>query len=194
MTLVENIKPVEETQPPTTPAQLPTTPYNHVTMLTQRLRRPLFIALALFIGLFYTAVPTTTIVYKDTAAREGWEAPASFSHYAFSLYSGIFVTSTVIFALYAAVRKNRPYVAPDLCLPALVSGLIYSGGLALWLLSTDLLGLSVAGPITAMVPGCVGSLWSVFYFREVKPGRSYLNLVVSLVLTMGGALAIGLSK
>jgi len=162
--------------------------------LTETLRRPFFITVALVVGVFYFGCPTPTIAYKETAEREGWEAPRSFVPYLFSLHSGIFVASTAIFVVYALVRKNNPFATPDLCLPALGSGLVWSGGITLWFFSTDLLGQSVAGPITAMLPCCVGSLWSVFYFREVKPGRSYVYMVVSIVLTLTGALAIGLAK
>jgi len=162
--------------------------------LTQRLRRPFFIALALFVGCFYFTCPTPTIAYNDTAAREGWDAPRSFVPYLFSLHSGIFVSSTSIFIVYALMKRNNPFATPDLCLPALGSGLIWSGGLILWFLSIDLLGQGVAGPITAMLPTCVASLWSVFYFREVKPGRSYAYLITAIVLTFSGAMAIGLAK
>ncbi len=46
--------------------------------------------------------------------------------YLFSLHSGIFVSSTSIFIVYALVKRNNPFATPDLCLPALGSGLIWS--------------------------------------------------------------------
>jgi len=69
-----------------------------------------------------------------------------------------------------------------------------SAGLLFWFSSLDHLGQGFTGPITAMMPGSVGSLWSVFYYKEVRPGRSHYYLVASIAIVLSGALALGLSK
>lgn len=162
--------------------------------LIRPVRRPLFVGLAMLVGVGFAMCVTPTIAYRDSAAREGWYAPQSSVPYLFSFYTGSYIASTLVFALYCLIRRNRPYVARALCLPGLVSGLLCSMAVLSWFMSLDRLGQGFTGPITAMMPGCVGCLWSVLYYKEVKAGRSYYYMVAAIVMTLAGALSIGVSK
>lgn len=45
-----------------------------------------------------------------------------------------------------------------------------------------------------MVPGVIGSLWSVIYFKEIRGVRNLKILSVAVGTTMIGAIIVGLSK
>uniref|UniRef100_A0A915DWH6 Transmembrane protein n=1 Tax=Ditylenchus dipsaci TaxID=166011 RepID=A0A915DWH6_9BILA len=114
--------------------------------------------------------------------------------YIFSYLFGGFVTSSLILVVYSIFKKNKPYVKPELVLPALSGGLLYGCGCVTMYMALDNLSQAVAGPIVAMLPGCVAALWSVFYFREIKPGRNLFLLYAAILITLAGAMAIGFSK
>ncbi len=50
-------------------------------------------------------------------------ASQNFNDYAFSMSTGIFLTSTVYFVIYCAWTKNQPKVYPELIFPSLVTGI-----------------------------------------------------------------------
>lgn len=45
-----------------------------------------------------------------------------------------------------------------------------------------------------MVPGIIGALWSVIYFKEICGSRNLRILSIAIVITIAGAIIIGLSK
>ena len=45
-----------------------------------------------------------------------------------------------------------------------------------------------------MVPGCVATLWSVLFFKEITGKRNMQLLIVAIVITLTGAALVGLSK
>lgn len=45
-----------------------------------------------------------------------------------------------------------------------------------------------------MVPGVIGALWSVIYFKEICGSQNLKILSISVVITITGAVIIGLSK
>ena len=46
--------------------------------------------------------------------------------YVFSHFCGIFLTSTVYFAIYCAIKKNKPTLYPSAVLPGIGSGILWS--------------------------------------------------------------------
>ncbi|KAI1701846.1 transmembrane family of transporters domain-containing protein [Ditylenchus destructor] len=162
--------------------------------IVKRLRRPLFVALALFIGVFYVMCLTTIIAVIDSPDVFGYDNPKDSLSYVFSHYTALFVTSTVIFIGYSICKKNRPNINPEIFLPGFGGGIMWSIGMIFWLLSADNLSQSITGPITAMMPGCVASLWSVFYFKEIEYGKNLYMLCAAITFTLTGSVVIGLSK
>jgi glucose uptake protein GlcU len=73
-------------------------------------------------------------------------------------------------------RRNEPYTNNRIVLPSLAGGLMYSAGSVFFFLSLQKLSLSIVGPIATMLPGCVGSAWSVYYFREIEVLTQKLSL------------------
>lgn len=73
-----------------------------------------------------------------------------------------------MFVVYCILKKNRPFVNAELVLPSLISGVIWAIAQGLFIVCMGHLSVSVAGPIASIVPGAVASVWSVFYFKEIK--------------------------
>lgn len=65
-------------------------------------------------------------------------------------------------------RGNKPNIDPQIFLGAYTGGVFWSIAMVFWLFSAQNLSQSITGPITAMLPGCFASLWSVFYFKEIQ--------------------------
>ncbi|CAD5209182.1 unnamed protein product [Bursaphelenchus okinawaensis] len=114
--------------------------------------------------------------------------------YVFSLYCGILSTSTLAVVIYCFVKKNKPYVNPQLILPSLLAGCMWGIAQTMGIIATERLSQAVTGPITSMVPGCVATLWSLFYFKEIELGKNLYYLYAAISCTLTGAILIGLSK
>ncbi|CAD5213986.1 unnamed protein product [Bursaphelenchus xylophilus] len=114
--------------------------------------------------------------------------------YVFSIYCGILLTSTLSMLIYSAVKKNKPYVSPQLILPSMLTGFMWGIAQTMSIIATERLSQAVTGPITSMVPGCVATLWSLLYFKEIELGKNLRYLYAAITCTLTGAILIGLSK
>ncbi|KAI6177700.1 hypothetical protein M3Y97_00936700 [Aphelenchoides bicaudatus] len=106
--------------------------------------------------------------------------------YVFSHFTGIYLTSIVVLIGYLAVKRNRPYIDPQIFGPSLLAGLMF--------VANDSLSQAVTFPINAMVPGVVATLWSVFFFKEITGKRNMQLLGVAVGITLLGAALVGFSK
>ncbi|CAD5213836.1 unnamed protein product [Bursaphelenchus xylophilus] len=114
--------------------------------------------------------------------------------YVFSQFCGVYLTSTVAFIGYGLFKKNKPLINPEVALPSLLCGLMWGVGQTMSIITTEALSQGISGPITAMVPGCVATVWSLLYFKEIETGKNLYVLWTSIGLTMTGAICIGLSR
>eukprot|EP01127_Copromyxa_protea_P000410 TRINITY_DN10339_c0_g1_i1.p1 TRINITY_DN10339_c0_g1~~TRINITY_DN10339_c0_g1_i1.p1 ORF type:complete len:411 (-),score=79.90 TRINITY_DN10339_c0_g1_i1:26-1258(-) len=114
--------------------------------------------------------------------------------YVFTHFSGIFITSTLYFLLYVMVKKNQPYINPEIALPGFVSGVMWAGAQTLALFATPLLGFSVSFPIFSTIPGLVGSLWGILVFKEISGLRNYMWFLVAALLVSGSVVSVSLSS
>jgi len=60
--------------------------------------------------------------------------------------------------------------------------------------ANDILSQTITYPVMTAIPGCVGSLWSVFYFREISTRRNYCILAFASIFILSGATMVFLSK
>ncbi|KAI1711050.1 transmembrane family of transporters domain-containing protein [Ditylenchus destructor] len=159
-----------------------------------KFRRPLFIALAFFIGIFYALCSTSVIAAQDSAVAMGLEREPDTISYVFSNYSGTFFMTTLMFIVYSMIKGNKPNIDPQIFLGAYTGGVFWSIAMVFWLFSAQNLSQSITGPITAMLPGCFASLWSVFYFKEIQGKKNLYTLSAAIVCMLIGAFVIGLSR
>uniref|UniRef100_A0A8C2AM07 Transmembrane protein 144a n=1 Tax=Cyprinus carpio TaxID=7962 RepID=A0A8C2AM07_CYPCA len=153
--------------------------------------------LAVVAGLLYGSsfVPVLYIKNHASDPDSQYSGASEFDlDYVFAQYSGIFLTSTVYFILYCAIKKNRPQVFPKAVLPGFLSGIMWGVATCCWFLANHYLSAVVSFPIITTVPGLIAALWGVVVFKEVKGWRNYIVLVVAFCLVLSGALLTAFSK
>nr|CAD2171365.1 unnamed protein product [Meloidogyne enterolobii] len=156
--------------------------------------RLLCICLALISGFFYS-VTVIPVIYIQDHLELFPGSPKSGLNYIFSHYFGVFIGATCIFIGYSIIKRNHPIVNPKIILPSLLSGAIWGCGMMCLFLSNDLLTQTVSYPILITIPGCVASIWSIFYFKEIPLNRKNLYIILlSFTFIFVGALLVFVSK
>ncbi|VDM46755.1 unnamed protein product [Toxocara canis] len=130
-------------------------------------------------------------------------APKSSLVYLFSHFIGVLMTASTIFFVYVLLKyfmRSRPFVTPQLVLPAALAGALWAIAMTFLFVANENVSQTIAFPIITTVPGCIVALWSVFYFKELK-NREYfkgkknlITLVVAFTQTMMGAVFVAASK
>lgn len=119
------------------------------------------------------------------------------------------MTSITVLVIYISYKRNRPYVDYRIIGPSLLAGLMWSIAQISWwvverilsiqietfrFVANDSLSQAITFPINAMVPGVIATLWSVFFFKEIKGRRNMQILGIAIGITLTGAALVGLSK
>lgn len=107
--------------------------------------------------------------------------------YIYAQCSGIFLTSTVYFAIYCAARNNRPRVYSQAILPALLCGLMWTLATYSCFLANNYLSAATTFPIVNAGYGLVAALWGSLVFREVKDFTNCLMFCFGSSLLIAGA-------
>jgi len=102
--------------------------------------------------------------------------------YVFNQFCGILVASMLYFFIYCAWKGNKPEVNPEIMLPGFVSGVMWAVAQSCWFIANVQLGYSAAFPIILIGPGLIGSLWSVFLFKDIRGHKNYVLLLTYFVL------------
>ncbi|VDK47830.1 unnamed protein product [Anisakis simplex] len=90
--------------------------------------------------------------------------------------------------------KNNPIINNTITLPALCAGTIWIVAQTSFFIANENLSQTVSFPIITMVPGCVASVWSILLFKEIRGARNLRLLGIAIIITLCGALMVGLSK
>lgn len=61
-------------------------------------------------------------------------------------------------------------------------------------IANDALSQAITFPIISMVPGVIASLWSIFYFKEIRGQQNFRILTIAVLITLSGAVLVGVSK
>uniref|UniRef100_A0AC35U0F4 Transmembrane protein 144 homolog n=1 Tax=Rhabditophanes sp. KR3021 TaxID=114890 RepID=A0AC35U0F4_9BILA len=151
------------------------------------------IILSVISGIFYglTFVPVSYI-QKHPLDFPG--APTDAIAFAFSHYSGIFITSTLIMIGYIIFSKNKPVINHEIILPSMLTGFMWAVAQLSWFVANDALSQAITFPIISMIPGVIGACWSVFYFQEITGTENIKILMAAIGITLFGAIMVGLSK
>eukprot|EP00438_Fugacium_kawagutii_P008495 Skav210947 [mRNA] locus=scaffold713:242166:243179:+ [translate_table: standard] len=135
---------------------------------------------ALTAGICYglNFLPSTWIQHNvKGASQQGLD-------YVFNQFCGILAASMLYFLMYCAWKGNKPQVNPEIMLPGFVSGVMWAIAQSCWFVANIQLGYSAAFPIILIGPGFIGSLWSVFLFKDICGQRNHLLLLTYFVLAM----------
>jgi len=135
-------------------------------------------ALAIISGLLYgvNMVPMTLWVQKE---KKAGSEPGALD-FVLSHFIGIYLFSTIIFLVYCVV-KRPPQVFAQSILPSYISGAMWGIAQCGLMMATEILGYTIGFPIGSAGPLIVSSLWSVFYFRELRGGKNIALLLASFV-------------
>jgi len=167
---------------------LPITLFHLDTMPTLE-KRILGVLMAIIAGSLYGVSfnPTQWLIDNDP------EAPRQAVLYFYSHICGILLSSTFYFIIYCVLSRNKPQVFPQVTLPALISGFMWSLAQLAYFKATSGLGMVITTPIATVGPGVVGALWSVFVFHEIRGRSNYLTLVVAIAMSTIAILMIAFS-
>ncbi|VDK24474.1 unnamed protein product [Taenia asiatica] len=162
-----------------------------VSHLPSPVRRALGIFLAILAGSFYgnTFVPT---IYIQSMVKGASQAG---SDYVFANFVGIWLTSTVIFVLYALVKRNQPWFpTKQAILPSLLSGILWGVAQSSWFIANAALGEPITYPVVATCPGAIATLVGVIIFKEIRGKRNFIILGVAMCITFIGILISAFSR
>ncbi|KAK5576520.1 hypothetical protein RB653_007664 [Dictyostelium firmibasis] len=111
----------------------------------------------------------------------------------FSQFAGVFLFNAFIFMLYAMIKKS-PQIYPKTIFPSFVSGVMWGIANCGLMVSTQNLGYTVGYPISCSGPMIISSLWSVFYFHEIKGIKNLLILCGSFLFLISGIILLAFSS
>uniref|UniRef100_A0A0N4ZVL7 Transmembrane protein 144 n=1 Tax=Parastrongyloides trichosuri TaxID=131310 RepID=A0A0N4ZVL7_PARTI len=158
-----------------------------------KIKEKIAIILSILSGLCYglTFVP---VAYIQDHPDLYPSAPKDAIAFAFSHYTGIFVTSTTFMVIYCIYKQNKPEINNEIILPAIITGIMWSVAQLSWFVANDALSQAITFPIISMVPGICAALWGVFYFKEITGKENMKLLVLAIGITSIGAILVGISK
>jgi glucose uptake protein GlcU len=114
--------------------------------------------------------------------------------YVFNQFCGILLASIVYFLIYCGYKRNKPEVNPELILPTFLSGVMWAIAQTCWFVANADIGYSAAFPIILIGPGFVGSMWSIFLFKDIYGPRNYNVLAAYFVIACSACACIVLSR
>ncbi|KAI6069702.1 Transmembrane protein 144 isoform X1 [Aix galericulata] len=168
-----------------------------VSRLSPAKKRLIGCSLAVVAGILYGSSFVPVLYIKDHGRRNEtiYAGASQFDlDYVFAHFSGIFLTSTIYFLIYCAVRKNKPIVYPQAILPGFVSGVLWAIANCCWFIANNYLSAVVSFPIITAGPGLVAAAWGVLVFKEIKGLKNYMLLSVAFCIILAGSLSTAFSK
>eukprot|EP01133_Synstelium_polycarpum_P011473 gene11473-13375_t len=149
------------------------------------------IALAVFSGILYGVNMVPMTLWTQDQKNAGHDpSPLAFI---FCHFSGIFLFNTVVFMLYALI-KRPPQLFPQTVFPSFISGLLWGIANVGLMVATQKLGYTVGFPMGSSGPMIVSSLWSVLLFKEIRGVRNIIILLVSFAFLGAGIVMLPLSS
>ncbi|NXA33752.1 TM144 protein, partial [Eudromia elegans] len=121
-----------------------------VNRLSPTGKRVIGCILAVVSGMLYGSSFIPVLYIKDHGRINGtkYTGASQFDlDYVFAHFSGIFLTSTIYFLTYCAIKKNKPRVYPQAILPGFVSGVLWAIANCCWFMANHYLSAVVSFPI-----------------------------------------------
>ncbi|XP_059201490.1 transmembrane protein 144b [Centropristis striata] len=160
-------------------------------------RRLIGCLLAVVSGLLYGSSFTPILFIKNhSSCHDSMFHGASVYDldYVHAQCSGIFLASTVYFAIYCAAMGNRPRVYSRAILPGLLCGLMWALATYCWFLANNHLSSVITFPIVTAGYGLVAALWGSLVFKEVKGLVNCLIFALASCVVLTGSLLTAISK
>ncbi|KAK5584027.1 hypothetical protein RB653_005634 [Dictyostelium firmibasis] len=145
------------------------------------------IVLSVFSGIMYGVNMVPMQLWKQANPTA---SPLSF---VFCHFSGIFLANTAVFIIYS-IFVRPPQIFPQTIFPSFLSGLLWGIANVGLMVATQNLGYTIGFPMGSGGPMIVSSLWSVFYFREIRGVKNLLILLISFLFLGAGITILALSS
>ncbi|XP_029368902.1 transmembrane protein 144b [Echeneis naucrates] len=168
-----------------------------IDVIGPKTRRFIGCLLAVVSGLLYGSSFTPILYIKShSSCQDSMFHGASLydPHYVHAQCSGIFVASTVYFAIYCAAMNNRPRIYSKAILPGFCSGLMWALATYCWYLANNYLSAVITFPIVTAGYGLVAALWGSLVFKEIKGVANCLIFLLAAAVVVTGSLLTAISK
>ncbi|CAF1117998.1 unnamed protein product [Adineta steineri] len=149
--------------------------------------------LAILSGVLFGLVFTPSTYIQDhhdqykNATKNGLD-------YIFSLYTGIFFSSFIYYAIYIIMKRNRPYICVESIFPAFLSGIMWAIAEAGFIVANSVLSQAISFPLISIGPGTIAALWSILYIKDIRGSRNYIIFSIGTFIRIIAAVFIILSK
>jgi len=150
-------------------------------------KRIVGVIMALVSGLLYSASLVPFSLWKQK------NKDAGSLDYLFTLFSGIYIMSTVVFCIYCLLM-GTPKINARATIASYICGVLWAIAMAGMMVATAKLGFTVGYPISGIGPILVTSLWSVIWFREIRGRKNAILLSVAFVFIIIGIAFLVLSR
>ncbi|VDO91902.1 unnamed protein product [Heligmosomoides polygyrus] len=114
--------------------------------------------------------------------------------YIWSFYSTVFVFSTIYFALYCIIRREKAYIDRELVLPAFGYGILWTSGTTFWFFSSHHLSQVVAYPITTRLPSIISAFLDALVYKSITGRTNLIYLSGAIGVGIVGVVLIALSN
>ncbi|XP_053735059.1 transmembrane protein 144-like isoform X2 [Synchiropus splendidus] len=175
----------------------PTSSEFWIDVIGPRTRRFLGCFLAVLSGLLYGSsfAPILYIKTHSTCHDSMFHGASLYDlDYMYAQCSGIFLASTVYFAIYCAAMNNRPRIYCRAILPGMLTGLMWALATYCWFLANIYLSPVITFPIVTAGYGLVAALWGSLVFREIKGFLNCMIFTVASCVVVCGSLLTAVSK
>lgn len=168
-----------------------------IDIIGTKTRRFIGCMLAVLSGLLYGSSFTPILYIKARSACTDciFQGASAFDlDYVYAQCSGIFLASTLYFAIYCAAMKNKPRVYSRAILPGMLSGVMWALATYCWFLANNYLSAVITFPIVTAGYGLVAALWGCLVFREIKGLSNCFVFLLASFVVLTGSLLTAISK
>ncbi|XP_058504888.1 transmembrane protein 144b [Solea solea] len=168
-----------------------------IDVIGPKTRRFIGCMLAITSGLLFGASFVPLFYIKTHSSREDsifHGASVYDLDYVYAHCSGIFLASTLYFAIYCAAMNNRPRVYSRAILPGLLSGLMWALATYCWFLANNYLSAVITFPITSAGYSLVAAMWGSLIFKEIKGLANCFIFFLATCVVLAGSLLTAISK
>ncbi|CAI5447641.1 unnamed protein product [Caenorhabditis angaria] len=158
------------------------------------LRKIPFILMACILACLHGLMMSPIDYLKQHNPSASTTDPFQIFDYIFPFYTSVFLFSTIYFLGYCLIRRDSSHIEKSLIVPSILYGLLWTGGMTLWFVSSDKLSQVVAYPCTARLPPLISGALDVFVFKSIQGQKSYLILGISSIIGVVAVILIGLSN
>ncbi|XP_020515076.1 transmembrane protein 144 [Labrus bergylta] len=168
-----------------------------IDIIGTKTRRFIGCMLAVLSGLLYGSSFTPILYIKARSACTDciFQGASAFDlDYVYAQCCGIFVASTLYFAIYCAAMRNRPRVYSKAILPGMLSGVMWALATYCWFLANNYLSAVITFPIVTAGYGLVAALWGCLVFKEIKGLSNCFVFLLASFVVLTGSLLTAISK